>query len=224
MDDGDAKLSERRMSEWLSKRRCSVIERAEFDISIIKDKPVLWITGPAGAGKGTQCAKLHARYGFTHLSSGELMRHEVLEGTSRSKFLCELMKNGNPVPNSMVIEVIAQAMVALAKESKGFVIDGFPLDEEQASEFVKEFGPPSLVLHIDCPARILRQRLQERNNYDDSKDTVENRLKLFKEVTKPMLEKYKATTINSNKDKDEVFGEIEALLLKTLGLKAHSDE
>ena len=120
--------------------------------------------GPTGSGKGTQCHKLYARYGFTHISSGELMRYEVLEGTDRSHMLGELMKNGKPVSNSIVIDVIGQAIVALADESKGFIIDGFPLDEEQAEEFVNEFGPPGLVINFICNNRVLMERLNERNN------------------------------------------------------------
>ena len=213
MEDADFKVK-----EWLSRRRSSVIERKQFEKSIIQNKPILWVMGPAGVGKGTQCAKLQARYGYTHLSSGELMRYEILEGSNRSQLMLELMKSGKPVPNETVIDIIAQAMVALAKDSKGFVIDGFPLDEEQASAFEKEFGPPSLVFHLVCNGGILRERLQERNNYDDTKDAVGNRMKMFSEFTKPVLAKYDAIKINTDKGKDEVFHEIESVMIRKLGI------
>ena len=204
--------------QWLNKRRCSVIERQHFDRSIIKEKPLLWIMGPTGSGKGTQCNKLHARYGFTHISSGELMRYEVLEGTDRSNMLGELMKNGKPISNSIVLDVMAQAIVTLAKESTGFIIDGFPLDEEQADEFVNEFGPPSLVLYFNCSNRVLRERLTERNNFDDNAEAISNRFKQWSERTKDVLEKYNAIPINAVKSKEEVFSEIEALLKEKFNL------
>lgn len=69
--------------EWFGRRRCSTMARQCFDKSIIKDKPVIWLMGPTGSGKGTQCDKLFSKYGLTPLSSGELMRTEVLEGTDR---------------------------------------------------------------------------------------------------------------------------------------------
>ena len=90
--------------------------------SIIKDKPILWVLGPSGAGKKTMCDKLHVRYGYTHLNAAELMRVEILEGSNRSLTLAELMKNGQPVPDSMVVDIIAHAIIALAKESRGGIL------------------------------------------------------------------------------------------------------
>ena len=205
--------------KWLSRRRSSVVERKHFDRSIIKDKPILWMMGKTGSGKGTQCSKLHARYGFTHLSSGELMRHEILANTDRSNFLSEIMKSGKPVPNLIVIEVIARAIVALAKESIGFVIDGFPLDEQQASEFVDEFGSPNLVLYLECNNSVLAGRLNDRSNFDDTAEAIANRFEVFTEHTKAVTQKYQAIGIKADKEKEEVFSEIEKLLQQKLNLK-----
>ena len=216
-------VQDENIAKWLNKRRCSIIERQHFDKSIIKDKPLVWIMGPTGSGKGTQCHKLHARYGFTHISSGELMRYEVLEGTDRSHMLGELMKNGKPVSNAIVIDVIGQAIVALADESKGFIIDGFPLDEEQAEEFVNEFGPPGLVINFICNNRVLMERLNERNNFDDNDEAISNRLKQWSERTKALLERYNAVSINAVKSRDEVFSEIETLLKQKFGLTPQID-
>ena len=220
---GDTQTDEN-ISKWLNKRRCSIIERQHFDKSIIKDMPLIWIMGPTGSGKGTQCHKLHARYGLTHISSGELMRYEVLEGTDRSHMLGELMKNGKPVSNSIVIDVIAQAIIALASESKGFIIDGFPLDEEQADEFVNEFGPPSLVLRFTCNNSVLRERLNERNNFDDNAEAISNRFQQWSERTKAVLQKYNAVAINAVKSRDEVFSEIEAVLKEKFNLTKQIEE
>merc|ERR1711963_774116 len=97
---------------WFGRQRCSTMARQCFDKSIIKDKPVIWLMGPTGSGKGTQCDKLFSKYGLTPLSSEELMRTEVLEGTDRSQFLAETMKEGNPITNSIVIDVVARAIVS----------------------------------------------------------------------------------------------------------------
>jgi len=223
MERRDSEVEER-VTEYLSRRRCSVIERRKFDKSIITEKPLIWMMGPTGAGKGTQCAKMHAMYGFTHLSSGELMRLEVIEGTERSLTFGEAMKSGIRIQDEVVIDVISQAIVALAKESKGFIIDGFPLTVEQADAFVKEFGAPGLVLHFHCNNRVLRERLHERNNYDDSSEAIANRLHGFSESTQPVLKKYNAITIHADKSKDEVFSEIEKLLLEHFNMTAHTDK
>ena len=133
------------------------------------------------------------------------------------------MKNGKPVSNSIVIDVIGQAIVALADESKGFIIDGFPLDEEQAEEFVNEFGPPGLVINFICNNRVLMERLNERNNFDDNDEAISNRLKQWSERTKALLEKYNAVSINAVKSRDEVFSEIETLLKQKFGLTPQID-
>lgn len=152
------------------------------------------------------------------------MRYEVLEGTDRSHMLGELMKNGKPVSNSIVIDVIAQAIIALASESKGFIIDGFPLDEEQADEFVNEFGPPSLVLRFTCNNSVLRERLNERNNFDDNAEAISNRFQQWSERTKAVLQKYNAVAINAVKSRDEVFSEIETVLNEKFNLTKQIEE
>ena len=70
----------------------------------------------------------------------------------------------------------------------------------------------------------MSKRLQERNNYDDTKDAIVNRFKIFSELTKPVLEKYKAITINASKGRDEVYGEVEKLLVQELGVMQRIDD
>ena len=210
--------------EWFGRRRCSTMARQCFDKSIIKDKPVIWLMGPTGSGKGTQCDKLLSKYGITPLSSGELMRTEVLEGTDRSQFLAETMKEGNPVTNSIVIDVVARAIVSSSEKSKGFILDGFPIDLEQAEEFVKEFGPPNLVIHCNCHNRILKERLIGRNNFDDNEEAIKNRFELWSKQTTPVLEKYKAVSINATKSREEVFSQIEEIILSHFNINPLGDQ
>ena len=178
MEKDNIEKDDTKTEEWFSRQRCSTMARKCFDKSIIKDMPVIWLIGPTGSGKGTQCDKLRSKYGFTQLSSGELMRKEVLEGTERSQLLVETMKEGKPVSNSIVIDVVARAIVSLAPDAKGFILDGFPTDLEQADEFVREFGAPNLVIHCNCNNRILRERLIGRNNFDDNEEAIVNQFKL----------------------------------------------
>lgn len=58
------------------------------------DKPIVWILGGPGSGKGTQCEKIIAKYGFTHLSTGDLLRAEVKSGSDRAKSLTTIMEQG----------------------------------------------------------------------------------------------------------------------------------
>ena len=216
--------NESKSEEWFSRQRCSTMERKCFDKSFIKDKPVIWLMGPTGSGKGTQCDKFRSKYGLIQLSSGELMRNEVLEGTDRSLSLVETMKEGNPVTNSIVIDVVARAIITSAEESKGFILDGFPTDLEQAEEFVREFGLPNLVIHCNCNNTILRERLIGKNNFDDNDEAIKNRFNIWSERTAPVLEKYKAFNVDANKSREEVFCQIEEIVLKHFDLKARGDQ
>merc|ERR1712179_562822 len=86
--------------------------------------PVVWVLGGPGCGKGTQCDKIVAKYGYTHLSSGDLLREEVKSGSERGKTLNAMMEKGDLVPLFVVLDLLAEAMLAALSGSKGFLIDG----------------------------------------------------------------------------------------------------
>ena len=77
-----------------------------------------FIGGP-GSGRGTQCEKICLKYGdFVHLSSGELMKAEVMSGSSRGGKLYQLMSSGQPVPDEIVTDILAEAMCRKASGNK----------------------------------------------------------------------------------------------------------
>ena len=86
--------------------------------------PVVWVLGGPGCGKGTQCDKIVAKYGFTHLSSGDLLRDEVKSGSDRGKQLNAMMEKGDLVPLFVVLDLLSEAMLSKLGGSKGFLIDG----------------------------------------------------------------------------------------------------
>lgn len=79
-----------------------------------------------------------ADYGYTHLSSGDLLRDEVKSGSERGQMLNELMKKGQLVPNDIVLDLIREAMLAKVDSSNGFLIDGYPRQVDQGIEFEKK--------------------------------------------------------------------------------------
>ncbi|CAG0920984.1 unnamed protein product [Notodromas monacha] len=94
------------------------------------------ICGP-GSGKGTQCEKLKEKYGFVHLSTGDLLREEVSGGSELGKRLEEIMKEGQLVPIDTVMTLLRNAMEKHPK-ANGFLIDGYPREVDQAKEFEKQ--------------------------------------------------------------------------------------
>ena len=85
--------------------------------------------------KGTQCEKIVEEYGYTHLSSGDLLRAEVKSGSERGQMLNEMMEKGQLVPNDIVLDMIKDAMLASIDTSKGFLIDGYPRAVDQGIAF-----------------------------------------------------------------------------------------
>jgi hypothetical protein len=106
----------------------------------LKDAKILFVVGGPGSGKGTQCAKIAEEYGYTHISSGDLLRDEVKSGSERGKKLNEMMQKGQLVPNKVVLDLIKEAMLAKVDSSNGFLIDGYPRQVDQGTEFEKEVG------------------------------------------------------------------------------------
>jgi adenylate kinase len=89
------------------------------------------LIGPAGAGKGTQAHNLVSRYGFPHISSGDMLREAVRDGTELGKTADDFMKRGALVPDEVVIGMILER-IGRADCAKGFMLDGFPRTRPQA--------------------------------------------------------------------------------------------
>ena len=125
----------------------------------------LILLGPPGAGKGTQAAKIIEKYEIPHISTGDIFRENIKEGTPLGKKAQEYMNRGELVPDSLVIEI---ATDRLTKDDckEGFLLDGFPRTVEQAEaldKFLAEDGKKvDHVLNIDVEADILMKILTGR--------------------------------------------------------------
>jgi len=186
------------------------VERKEFDKSKFEGKPIVWIMGGPGSGKGTQCEKISLKFGYTHLSSGDLLRGEVMSGSKRGQQLYMLMANGNTVPSEIVTDLLGEAMAAKA-DSKGFLVDGFPIHMGQAEIFVTNIGTPTRVIAFEASEEVLTGRLMARGNFDDTADSIKKRLANYADNTKPVIEKFKAETINVERAADDIFADVEKL-------------
>ena len=94
--------------------------------------------GPPGAGKGTQCKRIVAKYRLLHLSSGDILRQERAANTELGKKAQSYMDSGGLVPDELIVEMMAGA-IGKAVDS-GFVLDGFPRTVNQASELDKSLA------------------------------------------------------------------------------------
>ncbi len=104
------------------------------------------LLGAPGAGKGTQCKRIVAKYGLLHLSSGDILRQERTEGTELGKKAQSYMDSGALVPDKIIVEMMAGAIQKAPKA--GFVLDGFPRTVNQAVELDKYLARDNRIIDI----------------------------------------------------------------------------
>ncbi|KAK9879401.1 hypothetical protein WA026_006467 [Henosepilachna vigintioctopunctata] len=180
--------------------------------------PIIWVLGGPGSGKGTQCEKIVEKYGFTHLSSGDLLRNEVKSGSPRGKELTEIMEKGELVPMDVVLDLIREAILKALPDSKGFLIDGYPREKEQGIAFEKKIAPVSVVLFFDASENTLVERLLGRaktsGRVDDNEETIKKRLNTFNTHNDQVVEQYteKLKKIDAERDTEAIFAEVQTYL------------
>ena len=126
----------------------------------------LILLGAPGAGKGTQCKRIVARYGLLHLSSGDILRQQRAEGTELGRKAQKYMDSGALVPDQIIVEMMADAM----KKTKaaGFILDGFPRTVNQAAELDKSLASDSqkmdAVLNLEIDDEVVVRRMTGRRS------------------------------------------------------------
>lgn len=198
----------------------AAVERKKLDLTPLREAklPVIFVLGGPGCGKGTQCEKIVKQYGFTHLSSGDLLRDEVSSGSERGKALNAIMEKGDLVPLEVVLDLLAEAMLKRVSTSKGFLIDGYPREQAQGVQFEQTILPCTKVLYFEVPDEVMVQRLLHRaktsGRVDDNEETIKKRLATFHKHSKPVIDYYKdkCSTIVALSSPDEVFSEVQKAL------------
>ena len=125
----------------------------------------LVLLGPPGAGKGTQAALLSRERDLVHISTGDMLRGAVREGTELGRLAKQYMDQGNLVPNEVVIGITRERLQA-SDVRGGFILDGFPRTVKQAEaldEILEDLGLPlEIVLNLDVPEVELVRRMTGR--------------------------------------------------------------
>lgn len=158
----------------------------------------LLLFGPPGAGKGTQSEKLIQKYGLIHLSTGEILRSEIARKTTLGIEAKKFIDQGKLVPDKTVIDMIAVKIDDNAG-AKGFIFDGFPRNCDQALALDRILEERDtlitlmITLEVDYNELISRLLLRSKKEgrSDDTREVIENRIRLYREVTEPVIEHYK---------------------------------
>ena len=180
-------------------------------------KKKLLFIGPPGAGKGTQANLFCSKYGLDHLSTGDLLRDEVSSGSALGLQASEIMNKGELVSDELVLSIVEGR---LDKIKKGWLLDGFPRNVNQANALKnlleKINHPLEAVISIQIADDVLIKRLLSRGREDDNEEVIVNRLKVYREQTSPLIDLYSMqgllVEIDGNADIDVVFSCIENAL------------
>ena len=159
----------------------------------------LVIFGAPGSGKGTQSDLLVAKYGFRHISTGDVLRAEIRQGTELGRTAQQFIDKGQLIPDELMIEILASVYDSLCP-CEGVIFDGFPRTIPQAEALKKmlaERGTEvSAVLQLEVPEEMLTERLLNRGKTsgraDDNAETIRKRLEVYHSQTAPLAAWYTA--------------------------------
>lgn len=155
--------------------------------------------GPPGAGKGTQSEGIIAKYKLSHLSTGDLFRKHLKEGTPLGKLAQQYMDAGNLVPDQVVIDMVDDRIKSDGKVS-GYIFDGFPRTVAQAEALDKlmngKNNPISCMIALEVNKEELVKRLLNRGKTsgrtdDQDEAKIQNRITVYQNETMPVADYYK---------------------------------
>ncbi|WP_373521558.1 adenylate kinase [Aquiflexum sp.] len=182
--------------------------------------------GPPGAGKGTQSEKIIAKYHLSHLSTGDLFRKHLGEGTDLGRLAKKYMDEGRLVPDEVVIGMV-EDKITNSKDANGFIFDGFPRTVAQAEALDKLMRNNKLeisgMIALDVEEKILKERIRERGKTsgrtdDQDESKIETRIRVYLDETLPVAAYYeqqgKFTKINGVGTIEDIFGDIEKVIDK----------
>lgn len=156
--------------------------------------------GAPGAGKGTQAVKLVEKYGFNHISTGQVIRNEIAAQTPAGKQVEECIARGEFAPDDLVIAIVKNFM-ATHQDVEGSIFDGFPRNTYQAEQFdllMNEWNSEvDVMLSLEVPEDELVERLllrgKDSGRADDAnEEVIRNRIRIYNEQTAPVADYYAA--------------------------------
>jgi adenylate kinase len=158
---------------------------------------------PPGAGKGTHGRWLTQQTGAAHISSGDLIRAEVAQGSALGQQVAAYSARGDLVPDELIFSILMPAVVAAVRDTGGYVLDGFPRTVPQALRSAKlgvelDFASDA-VIYLTAPedelvARLL-DRAQREGRPDDTLSVIQHRLAVYSQETAPLVDYYRGRGI-----------------------------
>ncbi len=163
------------------------------------------IFGAPGSGKGTQSEELIRKYGFKHISTGDMLRAEIKAQTPLGEIAARYINDGNLVPDDVIVEMMEQ-FVLTQKDTEGIIYDGFPRTVPQGealwSMLERHNDKVDLVLNLQAPEEVLIERLLHRGEVsgraDDNMETIRKRLEVYETSTAALADFFSAKGVLHN--------------------------
>lgn len=154
----------------------------------------LVLVGPPGAGKGTQAVLLSEKLGIPHISTGDLFRANIGEGTELGLEAKSYMDAGNLVPTEITNRMV-DARLDDADAQNGFLLDGFPRSVEQSDALKEMLAKRGVkldaVIEFQVDEDTVVERMLARGRADDTEDVIRNRMSVYRRETEPLIDYYK---------------------------------
>ena len=182
------------------------------------------IFGAPGSGKGTQSDLIIEKYGLNHISTGDVLRNEMKNGTPLGQTARQYIDEGKLVPDSLIIDMLAKVYDSYGSDHQGVIFDGFPRTVPQAEALKKMLAERghevAAMIELDVPEDELMSRLVKRGlesgRSDDNEETIKKRLDVYHNQTSPLIDWYEKEglrrPINGLGALDRIFADICAVI------------
>lgn len=196
------------------------VEIHYYDPRLPCPKPnIVFVLGAPGAGKGTMCDLAEIQLGWTHLSTGDLLRAEQVAGGPMAKIIEEDIEAGRLVSDEIVVRLLKDSMERVTRTTgkNNFLLDGFPRSFSNLETWYKVFGQTEedlpKMLYFECPIEVLEKRILSRAKYsgrsDDNVESMKRRFDTFKKETIPTVEffkgKGKCIEVDTSQNREAVY-------------------
>eukprot|EP00933_Yihiella_yeosuensis_P029429 TRINITY_DN23089_c0_g1_i1.p1 TRINITY_DN23089_c0_g1~~TRINITY_DN23089_c0_g1_i1.p1 ORF type:complete len:324 (-),score=49.29 TRINITY_DN23089_c0_g1_i1:221-1192(-) len=187
---------------------------------------VVFVLGGPGAGKSTQCAMLAEQYQYHHVSTGDVLRQEMREGTRLGQEARAYVDSGKLVPCDLIIKIIEAEFRRLMTKGSNFLLDGFPRSFSNLHAWRRHLEQKAVVngcLFFDAKEEVMEQRMLafggRSGRSDDNVYTIRNRFKTFYDESMPLVQEFERVGllhyINSNKSVEQVYALLQRLFNKS---------
>lgn len=174
--------------------------------------------GPPGAGKGTQAKLLATLLKIPHISTGDILRSAVEQGTALGQKAKGYMDKGELVPDALLLDLVRDRL-AQPDAHEGWILDGFPRNVSQAAfldNLLQELNQTCECLNLEVPDEVVVARMLTRGRGDDTEDAIRTRLEVYRNETTPLIGFYRdrsaLKSINGNRSLEEVTESLKQVL------------